>query len=64
MTRRFHLFHRKPDLAASALVDLVTFIGAGLVENGFTVTHGPEIPVGAAVLCFEGTYPDERRSAG
>lgn len=59
MTRRFHLFHCKPDLAASTLVDLVTFIGAGLVENGFTVTHGPEIPVGAAVLCFEGTYPDE-----
>ena len=59
MSDRFHLFHRKPDLASSALVDLVTFIGAGLVENGLTVTHGPDIPGGAVVLCFEGTYPDE-----
>lgn len=59
MPERFHFFHRKPDLAVSGLVDLVTFMAAGLIENRITVTHGPEIPDDAAVVCFEGTYLDE-----
>ncbi len=57
MPRHLHFFHRKPDLDASALVDLVVGTSAGLAENGVDVSHGAHAPDGAIVVIFEGTYP-------
>lgn len=57
MRRHLHFFHRKPNLEVSAVIDLVTVIGAGLAENGFHVTHGSQLPDEAIIVFFEGAYP-------
>lgn len=57
LPRHLHIFHRKPDLEASSLVDWVSGLCAGFMENGFRVSHGEQVPDDAIVLVFEGTYP-------